>query len=300
MVCLASLFNHSSTPNVNFLRNYDNSTIRFAASRTIRADEELCISYAADESKLWFVKSDSTDQPRGAISEDEVDAGGLPQMDLDLFEGDDDDELRDKRERRSKAMEGVPRELGRRERRKADFLAKQKKLAARSDPPTSEADSTAKSSGSIAEIVSPAPVRSLPAAGSSSTPSRTSTPNYPAIPDRTVSSPSLPPPLHSTKGKSRHEQIGPVDVVPDLDWREEDWTSSRSSSRDGSAALEEEEWAGIERIKGFTEREEDQQLKDDQGLGKLIGNYAVVDMSDASQWMFGWSMSPIRRRLARS
>lgn len=265
----ASLFNHSSSPNVNFLRNYDTSSIRFTAARSILAGEELCISYAADESKLWFVKSDPSDLPNGAASDDDEEGlGGLPHTDLDLFGAEEEDEeVRKARQRRSKAVEGLPREMGRRERRKADFFIKQQKLAGGSTlaSPSSQDDP----STSVTTIASPVPARPAQSASSSSTPSRTSTPNYPAIPDRAVSSPSLPPPLHSTKGKSRHEHVGPVVITPDLDWREEDWTSSRSSSREGSATGEEEEWAGIERIKGFTEREEDQQLKDDQGLSEL-------------------------------
>nr|XP_019049082.1 hypothetical protein I302_02863 [Kwoniella bestiolae CBS 10118]OCF28012.1 hypothetical protein I302_02863 [Kwoniella bestiolae CBS 10118] len=60
---LASLFNHSSSPNVNFIRQFSNSTIKFITTKRIEKDEELCICYSADESKLWFVKSDSASDP---------------------------------------------------------------------------------------------------------------------------------------------------------------------------------------------------------------------------------------------
>jgi hypothetical protein len=50
-----------------------------------------------------------------------------------------------------------------------------------------------------------------------------------------------------------------------------------------------EEWAGIERIKGFTEREEDEALENDSALSK----YFSLDLEEIAdeQWMFGWSMS---------
>lgn len=269
----ASLFNHSSTPNVNFLRNYDTSTIRFTAARTIPVGSELCISYAADESKLWFVNSDLRPDQSGFISQEEVDP--FPPVDLFAEEEDSDTEARRRaRQKRMEALEGGHKTPGRRERKKAEYQAKVDSAG------TVNGNAHASSSGSQngnAEsnvIVSPAPLRQYQSlandhsqASSSTSPSRTSTPNYPSLPDRSVSSPSLPPPLHSSKGKSRHEHDGPVIIVPDLDWKEEDYIHSRSSSREGSEE-EEGDWSGIERIKGFTELEEDQQYKDDQGLGK--------------------------------
>nr|XP_019014852.1 uncharacterized protein I206_00939 [Kwoniella pini CBS 10737]OCF53633.1 hypothetical protein I206_00939 [Kwoniella pini CBS 10737] len=76
---LASLFNHSASPNVNFIRSYSTSTIKFITSKRIEKDEELCICYSADESKLWFVKSDS-DKQEGidmGSSSDEEDGASL-------------------------------------------------------------------------------------------------------------------------------------------------------------------------------------------------------------------------------
>ena len=276
---LASLFNHSSTPNVNFLRNYDQSTIRFTAARTIPAGHELCISYAADESKLWFVNSDLRPDQSGFISQEEVDP--FPPVELFGDEEDSDVEARRRaRQRRMEALEGGHKQPGRRERKRAEYQAK---LNSANTSTTSISNGQASSSreqngtSTSSDIVSPVPGRvsqngsrqhGSQASSSSTSPSRTSTPNYPSLPDRSVSSPSLPPPLHSSKGKSRHEHNGPVIITPDLDWREEDYIHSRSSSREGSEGTEEGEWSGIERIKGFTELEEDQQYKDDQGLGK--------------------------------
>ncbi|EIW72695.1 hypothetical protein TREMEDRAFT_41927 [Tremella mesenterica DSM 1558] len=54
---MASLFNHSSTPNVNYIRSFPESTITFSTSRPVKEGDELCICYNADESKLWFIPS---------------------------------------------------------------------------------------------------------------------------------------------------------------------------------------------------------------------------------------------------
>ena len=118
----------------------------------------------------------------------------------------------------------------------------------------------AKLNGIGPKVIAPTPIRPAQSASTStsSTPSRINTPLYPAIPERTVESPSLPPPLHSTKGKSRHEHDGPVILTPELEWD------------DQSSAEGEEEWAGIERIKGFTEREEDEALENDSALSKSL------------------------------
>lgn len=48
---LGSMFNHSSTPNVGFQRDIDNSLIRYSTLREIQVGEELCISYGPN---LWF------------------------------------------------------------------------------------------------------------------------------------------------------------------------------------------------------------------------------------------------------
>jgi SET domain-containing protein len=48
---LGSMFNHSSSPNVGFQRDFDNSLIRYSTMREIQVGEELCISYGPN---LWF------------------------------------------------------------------------------------------------------------------------------------------------------------------------------------------------------------------------------------------------------
>ncbi|ODO07352.1 tRNA-specific adenosine deaminase 3 [Cryptococcus wingfieldii CBS 7118] len=73
---LASLFNHSPKPNVNYIRSPQSRTIKFLASRSISPGEELCICYAADQSKLWFVPADEREsaarkEENGEDSEDD-------------------------------------------------------------------------------------------------------------------------------------------------------------------------------------------------------------------------------------
>lgn len=223
---------------------------------------------------MWFVNSDLRPDQSGFISQEDVDP--FPPVDLFGEEGDSDTEARRRaRQKRMEALEGGHKTPGRRERKKAEYQAKLNSAGVVNG--NAQASSSGEQTGTPDSngIVSPAPVRvshtairnEQSQASSSTSPSRTSTPNYPSLPDRSISSPSLPPPLHSSKGKSRHEHDGPVTITPDLDWTEEDYTHSRSSSREGSEG-EQMEWSGIERIKGFTELEEDQQYKDDQGLGE--------------------------------
>lgn len=166
-------------------------------------------------------------------------------------------------------MQGVPREAGRREMKKAKFFEKRK---------AAQEAEEAKLNGIEPKVIAPTPIRPPQSASTStsSTPSRISTPLYPAIPERTVESPSLPPPLHSTKGKSRHEHDGPVILTPELEWDDQ-------ISADG-----EEEWAGIERIKGFTEREEDEAMENDSALSES----PVLVYEEANRkWKCGWSTS---------
>lgn len=48
---LGSLFNHSQTPNVNFVRDTHTDSIRYTTVRIIQPNEELCIFYGYN---LWF------------------------------------------------------------------------------------------------------------------------------------------------------------------------------------------------------------------------------------------------------
>ncbi|MBB4079354.1 SET domain-containing protein [Lewinella aquimaris] len=51
-----SLYNHSSTPNLDYEMDYDFHQIRFSALRDIDAGEELLINYMAGDERegLWF------------------------------------------------------------------------------------------------------------------------------------------------------------------------------------------------------------------------------------------------------
>lgn len=265
----ASLFNHSSSPNINYIRDYEKSVIRFTASRSIEPGEELCICYAADESKLWFINSDEARQQGEEDDETEL---FPPEEVVELLEADGAgaaeeerraaEEKKVARQKRLEAMKDVPREIGRREQKKARFFEKQRaaeEAKARAMSGNGEASTTAIVSPKPAPALQSQPINMIP------TPSRTPTPNYPAIPERTVSTPSLPAPLHSSKGKSRHEHVGPVVLTLELDWNEGDHVSK--SRADGNS---DEEWTGIERIKGFTEREEDELLMNDEALSECI------------------------------
>lgn len=53
---LGSIYNHCSTPNLEYVLDYDFAQIRFIAARDIEAAEELLIDYQAGGSAkdLWF------------------------------------------------------------------------------------------------------------------------------------------------------------------------------------------------------------------------------------------------------
>lgn len=51
-----SLFNHSSSPNVDYVKRKDLNCIEYWTTRSIEHDEELCIFYGHS---LWFVDSAS-------------------------------------------------------------------------------------------------------------------------------------------------------------------------------------------------------------------------------------------------
>lgn len=66
---LGSMFNHSSKPNVGFIRDFKNGVIRYVTLREVKQDEELCISYG---SNLWF-ECDDDEQNTAEESEDDED-----------------------------------------------------------------------------------------------------------------------------------------------------------------------------------------------------------------------------------
>ena len=54
-----SLFNHSYTPNANYIINFENHTFEFYAYTDIKAGEEVLINYNGDvdiDDPLWFDK----------------------------------------------------------------------------------------------------------------------------------------------------------------------------------------------------------------------------------------------------
>jgi SET domain-containing protein len=65
---LGSMFNHNSTPNVGFIRDFPNKLIRYVTLREIQAEEELCISYG---NHLWF-EDDSAPAAVSSDSEEEL------------------------------------------------------------------------------------------------------------------------------------------------------------------------------------------------------------------------------------
>jgi tRNA-specific adenosine deaminase 3 len=58
-----SLFNHSSTPNVSFFLDKEAQLIRYTIMRSVRAGEELCISYGTG--RMWWEERQplEADQP---------------------------------------------------------------------------------------------------------------------------------------------------------------------------------------------------------------------------------------------
>lgn len=85
--CAACMFNHSSSPNVNYTRLMPSKTspnqrpcLKFTAFRTIKAGEELFISYSADASKLWFDQGEPSSR---AVDDSESDSDPLPMGETD-------------------------------------------------------------------------------------------------------------------------------------------------------------------------------------------------------------------------
>ncbi len=53
----ASLYNHSFEPNAKYIKDVENSCLRFIAIKNIKRDEEIVVNYNGhpdDKSKLWF------------------------------------------------------------------------------------------------------------------------------------------------------------------------------------------------------------------------------------------------------
>lgn len=275
----ASLFNHSPTPNVNFIRQAASSTIRFMTARRVEAGEELCICYTADESKLWFVptarsaeateeneagSSRSAAAETGAQDDDSDAASAFPSFaafDSGEFFGNEDgagDERTEARQRRLDSKAPGAQELRRdKNARRARYLAKQK----------TRRDAAAVAEGSGLEIQQPSPVPlasssrsallappggSVTGEGSSrsvSPPDTSSFPEYPALPQDF--SADLPPPLHSDV-PARSKPDGDAVVVPGLDWREEDWAAADKAV---------EGWTDLIKVKGQADKDEEDEEK---------------------------------------
>ncbi|WRT64013.1 uncharacterized protein IL334_000940 [Kwoniella shivajii] len=255
---LASLFNHSSIPNVNFIRSSKTSTIKFITSKKVEKGEELCICYSADESKLWFTKSDIhtdiTDDTRdksqsfvmNSSSDSEDEGAFFTKIELDSEDLTDELELKQKKEREKRLWASRARDSN------GQIQIKKKPY-----------------NNGKTHVYSPQPIHlsssrihdenALAGPSTISTPSsRTSTPssssisisNYPEPSTDVIS--SLPPPLHSTNIQNRHtkDKEAIAELVDDLDWDEQYWTSTRA---DGVGR--EEQFSEFERVKGPAERE---------------------------------------------
>lgn len=205
---VASLFNHSRTPNVNFIRNTTSNTISFRTVKKVAPGEELCICYSADESKLWFTDSAAPILPNGHVNRKLSDASShsfkFPAVDPeDLYDAEAASERQERREVRirnqTKVVEcRIP---------PSPTLSSPVELA----PPVTA--STQQPTPPASVIHSPKPVRYAP--------HRALDPSLAATADPSL----LPPPLHSTPTRSPNTppDIGAAVIVPELDWLADDW-----------------------------------------------------------------------------
>lgn len=223
----ASLFNHSSSPNVNFIRQPNTSTIRFIASRNIHPGEELCICYSADESKLWFTPTgmQGTENTTDLTGVDDVTSDDGADHDLTAYDVIDHDDIRAREEREERARVRRLRKseiamFGKRhfkiksESTSTPVRGREGGIAQPSPQYPSEGQSNA------ARNETP-PVRMDSVSPSPS--SNSSYPVYPPAAERT--SDDLPPPLHS----NGFAVEAPVKMCPALDWRASDWVGKKQS-----------------------------------------------------------------------
>ncbi|TYJ57619.1 hypothetical protein B9479_001701 [Cryptococcus floricola] len=260
---LASLFNHSPKPNVNYIRSPQSRTIKFLASRSISPGEELCICYAADQSKLWFVPADEREsaarkEENGEDSEDDEER-------IMGLEVEEDKEV----ERRRKERES----------RKAAASTSSIRTAG-SLQATSDSDSVPP------PIQAPRPIRapSFPSLTSSPPASRPSSANNAA---HAIPTNALPAPLHSSAHKalsrrgtpasspsrgsvSRHEpdvssrssSKQRAGLVPDLKWSDDEWKDAKGRDKMPDGKVEGVDYGETIRIKGPAESENDGEDKD--------------------------------------
>ncbi|WWD18013.1 hypothetical protein CI109_102460 [Kwoniella shandongensis] len=285
---MASFFNHSSRPNVTFIRNTPSSTIRFITCRRVEADEELCICYTPDETKLWFIPAaDDTKSLAGLTlhgieSSSEEDSPLIPIVKIavdDLIAENGHGEQSVKRQAREKRLELAKQKEKERESGLKDKLntrieayheAEKKRHDEEQQQEQDEREGRALAlqlngvGGEESEIRAPKPLRlasstlSLRETSRSSTPtSSSSTPmyevNYPPLPEGMIT--SLPAPLHSEGHKSktnRKSREQPAELTADLDWTEEDWEGTRAKAKEDEGG-----WGEVLRVKGPAEREND-------------------------------------------
>lgn len=245
----ASLFNHSSSPNVNFIRNTTAGTITFTTSRAVEPNEELCICYSADESKLWFLPTDQ--RPRPMTPSDDGD--GSERL-AAIVLSDDETEA----ERAAAKAKEAAREKARQTRREQGGSTHSAKELRREK--WRKKMEKQKNAG---DIVAPQPVRaaSLLDGSAEPSPSTSEAASTPASSSAVVipKAADLPPMLHSdSTARSRHEHVGPVVITPDLEWADA-----------GPSEVPEAKWPVLRRAKGPVEYEEEAE-DDNSAKSKLF------------------------------
>ncbi|TXT13082.1 hypothetical protein VHUM_01483 [Vanrija humicola] len=234
---MASLFNHSSTPNVNFVRNTAANTITFTTSRSVQPGEELCICYSADETKLWFIPSQGL---KPALSDDEGD--GLKRL-ADLNVEDSDEEA--KAERAAAEAKAAARET-RRTLGGATHSAKQR----RRERFKSKNKMPLQATGSALPGVTGSAGASSSASSSSAFKAKSI--SWAERQRRDEVRADLPPPLHSVAAKSRHEHVGEVRLTADLEF---DVAADQMST-----PLAQDQWDLVYRARGPIEIEEEAEM----------------------------------------
>ena len=273
---LASMFNHSSTPNVNFTCDHAKGTITFRTFRPVTAGEELCICYAADESKLWFTPVPTSSEQSNSIpsrtsdqSTVSAETNGIEDIPncratevdalVETFSPINIDDLvdpeshavrqakrEDRRMRREKEREAMQKSS-----REARVAKYQQKVDGNVGRPLESWQAQNGVQAVEMTIHSPQPVPF----------SQSPLPPLPSTTFERDDLGSLPPPLHSTPAPSPNTppDLGDTDeleLTPDIEWDEADWQTPRE---------DQPELAELERMLGLDERQE---VEDDQGTSE--------------------------------
>lgn len=246
------MFNHSPTPNVNYIKNKSPSspTISFRTVKKVEQGEELCICYSADETRLWFTPSGSSStipttpaSPTFGNDDDNPFLLSLGADDFDLFDIQTGETKAKERAKRVEREREVDSARNRRRQKWAERERERGKIESILDTAEGPPDSTASISLSN-HVLTPDP-----------TPLRNPIPSYPKLPERTKT--NLPPPLHSSSSK-RRENPDPAVLCDDLSYHE---------------AEEGPDW-GIERVKGPAEME----FEEEEGLSEFL-IWPLVEMN---------------------